>query len=92
MEVTDGETWRQWEIADKTKDVERHYIKSRLDRAAVAEMYLNAVRMRDRVNDLAAKAYVFRGIEEDRTQDTPIDSRRCWSRRWNLAHAMKQRS
>jgi RNA polymerase sigma-70 factor (ECF subfamily) len=27
MEITDGETWRQWEIADETNDVERHYIQ-----------------------------------------------------------------
>jgi RNA polymerase sigma-70 factor (ECF subfamily) len=24
IDVTDGETWRQWEIADKIKDTERH--------------------------------------------------------------------
>jgi RNA polymerase sigma-70 factor (ECF subfamily) len=27
MEVWDGETWRQWEIADQTKDTEGHYIR-----------------------------------------------------------------
>jgi hypothetical protein len=27
MEITDGETWRNWKIADQTKDVERHYLK-----------------------------------------------------------------
>ena len=27
MEITDGETWRNWEIADQTKDVERHCLK-----------------------------------------------------------------
>jgi RNA polymerase sigma-70 factor (ECF subfamily) len=25
MEITDGETWRHWEIPDQTKDLERHY-------------------------------------------------------------------
>lgn len=27
MEFTDGDTWRNWEIADQTKDVEKHYLK-----------------------------------------------------------------
>jgi RNA polymerase sigma-70 factor, ECF subfamily len=27
MEITDGETWRTWKIADQTKNVERHYVK-----------------------------------------------------------------
>jgi RNA polymerase sigma-70 factor (ECF subfamily) len=26
MEVTDGETCRHWDIADRTKDVELHYV------------------------------------------------------------------
>jgi RNA polymerase sigma-70 factor (ECF subfamily) len=37
MEITDGEACRHWEIADKTKDVELHYVKredaARLKRA-----------------------------------------------------------
>ena len=37
MEVTDGETWQQWEVADQTKDVEdlyaRHERVERLRRA-----------------------------------------------------------
>jgi RNA polymerase sigma-70 factor (ECF subfamily) len=27
MEVTNGETWQQWEVADRTKDVEELYAK-----------------------------------------------------------------
>jgi RNA polymerase sigma-70 factor (ECF subfamily) len=27
MEITDGETWSHWEIADETNDVEQHYIR-----------------------------------------------------------------
>jgi RNA polymerase sigma-70 factor (ECF subfamily) len=27
MEITDGETWQQWEIADQTKNVEELYVK-----------------------------------------------------------------
>jgi RNA polymerase sigma-70 factor (ECF subfamily) len=27
MEITDGETWQHWEIADQTKDVEELYVR-----------------------------------------------------------------
>ena len=27
MEVMDGESWRPWEVADQTKDIERHFLK-----------------------------------------------------------------
>jgi RNA polymerase sigma-70 factor (ECF subfamily) len=37
MEITDGNTWQHWEIADQTKDVEeayaRHEVVERLRRA-----------------------------------------------------------
>ena len=27
MEFPDGDTWRRWEVADRTKDTERHYLE-----------------------------------------------------------------
>jgi RNA polymerase sigma-70 factor (ECF subfamily) len=31
-EITDGETWQHWEIADQTKDVEELYVRQRMER------------------------------------------------------------
>jgi RNA polymerase sigma-70 factor (ECF subfamily) len=44
IEVTDGETWRHWEIADRTQDVEQHYVMhENAERLARAICRLNPI-------------------------------------------------